>query len=453
MDTETIKEVGAIIGLVGGLITLGERIMSFRTKYQERKRRYLRKGFENVLPLTRRHPLSLTPIFLAKQEILTVIAAALLINFVSLALSTRLTSILYLDMTGTAVAALLLGPWYGAMAGLLSNGLVNWVLYPGQNADYVVFPWAIVNIFGGLLWGQFGRTESFTRFMATKNAGLSRQVVYLLKFGVLGAAIMAIPGTGVEFALGKQGILALDPEVATALDKLLAGSIANVRESLLPLFGSSTSDSIAHWVVAWAQNTVRYIPDKTLSFAIAIVVIKAGFPLFERELIHARVNAARSIPGLLDPALLIVLLLPYTAAMLSSTRYGPHSYWSLWATPILIACVGMIFEFVRRRDTATGARGRQDRESLYKRSRELLPRDGAARPGPNFALACLAASLVFVLVLPLLVVNYLRIAFNFFCLVYGFQLVLHLYSVALSQNLAVRLEKEQESRRNVPRTG
>lgn len=453
MDTETIKEVGAIIGLVGGLITLGERIMSFRKKYQERKRRYLKKGFENVLPLARRHALSLTPVFLAKQEILTIVSAALLINFVSLALSTRLTSILYLDMTGTAVAALLLGPWYGAMAGLLSNGLVNWILYPDKNADYVVFPWAIVNIVGGLLWGQFGRSQSFSRFMATKNAGLSRQVIYLLKFGVAGAAVMAIAGTGVEFALGKQGILALDPEVATALDRLLDGSIANVKESLLPLFGNHRSDVIAHWAVAWAQNTVRYIPDKTLSFAIAIVVVKAGFPMFERELIHARVNTLRSIPAWLDPAVLLAMLVPYTTAMATSTRYGPHAYWPLWATPIAISAVGVLIGLVRRAGDSTGAHGRQDRESLYKRARELLPRDGAARPGPNFALACLAASLVFVLVLPLLVVNYLRIAFNFFCLVYGFQLTLHLYCVALCQNLAVRLEREQENRRNVPRAG
>jgi hypothetical protein len=84
----------------------------------------------------------------------------------------------------------------------------------------------------------------------------------------------------------------------------------------------------------------------------------------------------------------------------------------------------------------------EDREEMYKKAASLLPRGAAIRPGPNFALACLAASLLFVLVLPLLVPNYLRIAFNFLCLVYGFQLTLHLYCIALGQNLFARDDRQ-----------
>lgn len=46
-------------------------------------------------------------------------------------------------------------------------------------------------------------------------------------------------------------------------------------------------------MVSWIQNCLRYIPDKTISVAIALTLIKYGFPLFERELIHGGPGKAR----------------------------------------------------------------------------------------------------------------------------------------------------------------
>jgi hypothetical protein len=439
MDIETVKAVGAIIGLIVGVIRLGERLTKYRRRYRYRAMLHGRRNLAQRLSQPISSRLSLA--FLPKQEVAVILACAVLLNFISLALSTRLTSILYLDMTGTAIAALLLGPWYGAIAGLVSNGLVNWVLYPGSHGDFVVFPWAIVNITGGLLWGYFGRSASFASFMSMKNADLGQQVLQLLKFGVLGAMIMAIPGTGVELALGKQGILALDPEVSTGLDRFLAGSLDDVKNALTTIFGERTAASLARWGVCWIQNTIRYIPDKTLSFAIAIISIKSGFPLFERELIHCRRNTSKSSPGWMDPAILCVLLVPYTASLLLSKDYGPYTFYPLWISPIVVAGGGMIIESFRSTPPLDEIRN-LNIHGCYERARQLLPSDAAARPGPNFALACLAASLLFVLFLPLLVTNYLRIAFNFMCLIYGFQLMLYLYSIAVSQNLAIRIKEE-----------
>ena len=42
-------------------------------------------------------------------------AAGVLLNYISLTLSRHLESILFSDMTGTALVAILLGPWWGAM--------------------------------------------------------------------------------------------------------------------------------------------------------------------------------------------------------------------------------------------------------------------------------------------------------------------------------------------------
>jgi uncharacterized membrane protein len=446
MILEVVKQVGTVLGLVVGLITLGQKIVSFRNKQSKR-----RKASEKVAQLPIDTYISFN--FLPKQEIAVIIGTALLVNAVALALVTRLTSILYLDMTGTAIAALLLGPWYGAIAGLLSSGIVNVLLYPGDAGYDAVFPWAIVNICGGLLWGQFGRSLSFVRYMAAENSGLGRQVLYLLKFGVLGAVIMAIPGTGVELALGHQGIL--DPKVAESLQLLMSGPVAAVKDVLTPMFGETVSGTIARWGVVWAKNSVMYIPDKTLSFAISIIAIKAAYPLFERELIHSRINAVASAPGWLDPCIFFATFIPYIAILIFSNKYGWLIYWPLWTAPIWIAFVGMILESLFTKATPRRSRQRLEREQLYERARSFLPMTSAARPGANFAVAGLAASLLFVLILQPLVssASYYRIAFNFFCLVYGFQLMLYLYGVTLSQNLAIRAKDDQSLLRDTAKAG
>jgi hypothetical protein len=61
-------------------------------------------------------------------------------------------------------------------------------------------------------------------------------------------------------------------------------------------------------------------------------------------------------------------------------------------------------------------------------------------PAHDFAqrlgVATLAASLVFVLCLPLVVTNFYQAAFNFFCVVYGFLLGVYLIRIVVSQNIS-----------------
>ena len=68
------------------------------------------------------------------------VAAGLLLNYVGLTLSRHLESILFLDMTGTALVSFLLGPWWGSIVALLSNSVVNWLLFPDPGADVAIFP-------------------------------------------------------------------------------------------------------------------------------------------------------------------------------------------------------------------------------------------------------------------------------------------------------------------------
>lgn len=76
--------------------------------------------------------------YLFLYETSVIVAAGVLLNYLGLTLSRHLQSILFLDMTGTALVAFLLGPWWGAIVALLSNSVVNWLLYPEAGADVVI---------------------------------------------------------------------------------------------------------------------------------------------------------------------------------------------------------------------------------------------------------------------------------------------------------------------------
>ena len=56
--------------------------------------------------------------YLLMYETGGVVAAGLMLNYAGLMLSRHLDSILFLDMTGTALVAFLLGPWWGAIVAL-----------------------------------------------------------------------------------------------------------------------------------------------------------------------------------------------------------------------------------------------------------------------------------------------------------------------------------------------
>lgn len=58
-------------------------------------------------------------------------------------------NLLYLDMLGTALAGIALGPWWGASVGLVTNMLLYYLL--PTSPSLLVF--ALVNVFGGLYWG------------------------------------------------------------------------------------------------------------------------------------------------------------------------------------------------------------------------------------------------------------------------------------------------------------
>lgn len=162
------------------------------------------------------------------------IALALLgclaLNLVGQLLVALLHLPVYLDMIGTAVAALAFGPLAGVAVGLATNGIGIAV------SGAVSLPFALVNIAGALVWAygvrRFGGGDSFLRFFSLTLAvavACSLVAAPILAFGFAG-----ITGHGSEnvvrfFAHGSTpeffGIFAANL-LSSITDKLLTGFVA-----------------------------------------------------------------------------------------------------------------------------------------------------------------------------------------------------------------------------------
>src|SRR5690349_9666340 len=283
---------GTIVGFIAALLTVMEKLMDIQHRLGSRKDRKTpaaqeRQTQESVssIDFFSAKPFRGTS-YLLMYETGVIIAAGLILNYIGLTLSRHLESILFLDMTGTALVAFLLGPWWGAIAALLSNSVVNWLLYPETGADVVIFPWSLVSMTGACYWGWMARKAGFQKYLRTGRSSALSHAWFLYIFGVGSAILMSLPGTFVQAALNEQTTFALNPAVAETVSQRVLQWEQTVHLYLESLFGFTWGESVSWWIVNWFQNWIRYIPDKTMSAAIALVVLKYGYPLFERELIH-----------------------------------------------------------------------------------------------------------------------------------------------------------------------
>jgi hypothetical protein len=380
--------------------------------------------------------------YLFVYEIGVIVAAGLLLNYLGLTLSRHLQSILFLDMTGTALTAFLLGPWWGAIVALLSNSVVNWLLYPEMGADVVIFPWSLVNITGGFFWGLMARRSRFRKYLRTGRSSFFQHAWFLLSFGLLGAVVMSVPGTLVQAALGEQSVLALNPEVAATLSLTVGQWEDAVRMYLESIVGLTWSESLGWIIVNWFQNCIRYIPDKTFSAAIALVVLKYAYPLFERELIHGGPEGEHPKDERLLPLVLGLLYAPSFGALVFSEQYAGSSYWPLWASPWLVILLGYVVLHRWGPRPADLHDLRVHRAARYAKTLKLIGREPSYEFCRRLTFVTLLASLIFALSLPILLVDFYRVAFNFFCVVYGFLLAVHLVRVAILQNVSMARTEE-----------
>ncbi|MBU6434706.1 MAG: hypothetical protein KJS98_15465, partial [Nitrospirae bacterium] len=337
---------GTVAGFIAAMLTVMEKLLDIQSRFTSKKERKSPSPTErpasnssSTIDFFSSKPFSGTP-YLLLYETGVIVAAGLLLNYVGLTLSRHLESILFLDMTGTALVAFLLGPWWGTIAALLSNSVVNWLLYPETGGDILIFPWSLVNITGAFYWGWMARQTGFQKYLRTGRSSALSHAWFLYIFGVGGAIVMSLPGTFVQAALHEQTTFALNPDVADSVSLRVLQWEQTAHLYLESLFGFTWGESLSWWIVNWFQNWIRYIPDKTMSAAIALVVLKYGYPLFERELIHGGPEGERPNDERILPLVLGLLYAPSFAALISSETYGGTVYWPLWALPWLLILAG-----------------------------------------------------------------------------------------------------------------
>lgn len=164
---------------------------------------------------------------------LLVCVGCLAVNLVGRVLVVKIDTIpLYLDMVGTAVAAVILGPWWGAGVGLSTNLLGVGV----SGGDSV--PFAIVNVAGALAWGygvrRFRMGATIPRFFA---------------LNCLTAVLCSLLAVPIILLIGDTGNGADD----------VTDSFLVIVESL--------------WLAVASSNILTSLADKTISGFVALLAV------------------------------------------------------------------------------------------------------------------------------------------------------------------------------------
>lgn len=170
---------------------------------------------------------------------------------------------LYLDMVGTAVAAVILGPWWGAGVGLVTN--LFGVTVSGSDS----IPFAIVNIAGALVWGygvrrwRMGRT--LPRFFALNcvTALVSSSLAVPIIMGLGGET-----GNGADDVIERiqEAVQSLWLSVASAniltslADKIISGFVALLAVDVLPRAVTAPVRPLMPLAAAPAHASVRSGP-------------------------------------------------------------------------------------------------------------------------------------------------------------------------------------------------
>lgn len=79
--------------------------------------------------------------------VIALVPAAVALNVVGNYINDALKLPTFLDMIGTAVVSITIGPWWGALVGALTNTVTGFVSSP------ISLPFAVVNVVGALVWG------------------------------------------------------------------------------------------------------------------------------------------------------------------------------------------------------------------------------------------------------------------------------------------------------------
>ncbi|MEW6229923.1 MAG: ECF transporter S component [Bacillota bacterium] len=161
------------------------------------------------------------------------VAAAL--NIVGGAINSALRLPTFLDMIGTAVVAITLGPWWGALAGAITNIGTALLRSP------VSLPFAACNIVGALVWGygvRWGMGKTYARYFV-----LSILVAFFVSLTAVPIYVFVFGGATGHFS-----------------DVMTAAFVAMGRRL---------------WVAVFSSNILVSLADKIISSFAALAILEA----------------------------------------------------------------------------------------------------------------------------------------------------------------------------------
>ena len=176
-------------------------------------------------------PLRCLPVERAARGVALLLVACVAVNLLGRLLVDTLALPLFLDMTGTAIAAIALGPWWGALVGLATNVLGAAV------SGAASLPFTLVNITGALVWGygvhRYRMSRSLPAFfslnmMAALACSLVATPIILLYTGVITHSSQDTADHVVEVLHVVVVGTFLGNLLISLFDKLISGFIALV---------------------------------------------------------------------------------------------------------------------------------------------------------------------------------------------------------------------------------
>lgn len=170
--------------------------------------------------------------------VVALVPAAAALNIVGSTINNALKLPIFLDMIGTAVAAIVLGPWWGALVGVITN--VGGSLINGP----IGIPFALANVAGALVWGYGVRSWGMGRnnvtyfilniLVALAVTAAATPIVIFVFGGATGHSSDALTAA---FAQAGQSLLTsvLASNIIVSLaDKIIAGYVALAIIGALP---------------------------------------------------------------------------------------------------------------------------------------------------------------------------------------------------------------------------
>jgi energy-coupling factor transport system substrate-specific component len=168
--------------------------------------------------------------------VVTLVPVAAALNIVGGSINTALKLPTFLDMIGTCVAALVLGPWWGALVGVITNIGSSFLRGP------IEVPFALANVAGALVWGYGVRS-----------------------WGMGG-------NSAKYFVLNILVALAVSAAAAPIVIFVFGGATGHVSDAITAAFAQAGQDLVT---AVFASTFIVSLADKIISGYVALAIIQA----------------------------------------------------------------------------------------------------------------------------------------------------------------------------------